>query len=92
MRKTTKEELQKRINEMISHVEGYFRQKEILQGWEEFFQTTNTKMFTLLSFTIECSAGTYIRGIVHELGKALGTGAIALDIHRTKVGDYTITD
>lgn len=90
MRQITKEALHTQIVSMITQVEGDFRQQEIQQQWSEYFNTTQKKEYTILSFVIECSSGTYIRGLVHALGIALGTGAVALDIHRTKVGEYTI--
>jgi tRNA pseudouridine55 synthase len=43
-------------------------------------------------FRITCSSGTYVRGIVHEMGEQLGTGALTLEILRTRVGDYLLKD
>lgn len=41
-------------------------------------------------FTIECSAGTYIRSLAHEMGAALGCGAHLSEIVRTAVGEFTL--
>jgi tRNA pseudouridine55 synthase len=41
-------------------------------------------------FTIECGAGTYIRSLAHELGRAHGAGAHLAEIVRTAVGEFTL--
>ncbi len=38
------------------------------------------------------SSGTYIRTLAEDIGKALGTGAYCRQLHRTRVGDYDISD
>lgn len=39
---------------------------------------------------VQCSSGTYIRSLVHELGLTLGTGAIVQNLRRTKVGNFVL--
>jgi tRNA pseudouridine55 synthase len=39
---------------------------------------------------VECSKGTYIRGLCHDVGEALGTGAFASFMVRTRVGRYAL--
>jgi tRNA pseudouridine55 synthase len=39
--------------------------------------------------TIRCSAGTYVRGIAHELGGHFGCGAFLDELRRTASGDFT---
>ncbi len=39
---------------------------------------------------VACSKGTYIRGLCHDLGTALGTGAYASFMVRTRVGRYAL--
>jgi tRNA pseudouridine55 synthase len=39
---------------------------------------------------VECSKGTYVRGLCHDIGEALGTGAYASFMVRTRVGRYTL--
>ena len=45
-----------------------------------------------IEFLITVSKGTYIRSIVHDLGKYLNTEAIVKDLVRTKVGNHDIND
>ncbi|MCH7588397.1 MAG: tRNA pseudouridine(55) synthase TruB [Chloroflexi bacterium] len=45
-----------------------------------------------LSLAIECSAGTYIRSIAHDLGERLGTGAHLAALRRTRSGPFSIDD
>jgi tRNA pseudouridine55 synthase len=41
-------------------------------------------------FTIECSSGTYIRSLAHDMGQALGCGAHLAEITRTAVGEFSL--
>jgi len=41
-------------------------------------------------FTIECSPGTYIRSLAHDLGQKLGCGAHLARIVRTASGEFTL--
>ncbi len=45
-----------------------------------------------VKFTTEVSSGTYIRSLVEDIGKALGTGAYMSDLRRTQVGDFKVKD
>ncbi len=41
-------------------------------------------------FVIECSSGTYIRSLAHEMGRKLGCGAHLAEIARTAVGEFSL--
>src|ERR1700739_2811157 len=41
-------------------------------------------------FSIECSSGTYIRSLVHDMGQKLGCGAHLSEISRTAVGEFSL--
>jgi tRNA pseudouridine55 synthase len=41
---------------------------------------------------VECSAGTYIRSLAHDLGDRLGMGAHLADLRRTKAGPFDTED
>jgi tRNA pseudouridine55 synthase len=45
-----------------------------------------------LALIVECSAGTYIRSLAHDLGETLGTGAHLAALKRTKAGPFRIQD
>ena len=45
-----------------------------------------------LVLRINCSKGTYIRSIAHDLGKALKSGAHLSGLRRTKIGDYHVNE
>lgn len=46
--------------------------------------------FPVVSFTVGCSKGTYIRSLAHDIGQELGVGAYLTQLRRTKIGEYTI--
>lgn len=46
--------------------------------------------YPYVRFDCEVSSGTYIRSLVEDLGKDLGTGAYMSDLRRTKVGQFDI--
>jgi tRNA pseudouridine55 synthase len=45
-----------------------------------------------LSLRVRCSAGTYIRSLAHDLGRALGVGAYLAALRRTAVGSFLVED
>lgn len=44
----------------------------------------------LARFSIECSSGTYIRSLAHDMGQKLGCGAHLSEITRTAVGEFSL--
>ncbi len=44
----------------------------------------------ILKLDIECSKGTYIRTIINDIGKALGTGAVMYELVRVKSASLTL--
>ena len=52
---------------------------------QDFFRDEKVKTVTA-RFRVHCSSGTYIRSLIHDLGQSLGTGAIVMELRRTKVG------
>jgi len=45
---------------------------------------------SIARFVIECSSGTYIRSLAHEMGQKLSCGAHLAEITRTAVGEFSI--
>lgn len=85
-------EVKETIYKRIERVEGDFRQEAILADWNSQLSKTSRHIFTIYSFQVHCSSGTYIRSLVHRIGKQLHTGAVAWNIRRTTIGDYTEAD
>jgi tRNA pseudouridine55 synthase len=46
--------------------------------------------WVVISLTIHCSSGTYIRAIARDLGQTLGTGGYVESLRRTKIGPFDI--
>ena len=44
------------------------------------------------SFEMICSKGTYVRSLVHDLGEALGCGAVTDKIRRLAIGPFRVED
>ena len=45
-----------------------------------------------LDFEMCCGRGTYVRGLIRDLGVALGTGGCLTALERTHVGPFAVTD
>lgn len=43
-----------------------------------------------LRLIVQCSAGTYIRSLAHELGQAMGTAALLADLRRLCIGEFSL--
>jgi len=76
----------------ISRVKGDFRQHEILVLWKQYLLGGGNGNYFLGKFSAHVSSGTYIRGLVNDIGNTLGCGATTLSIKRTRAGDYNIGD
>lgn len=46
----------------------------------------------IIKFEITCSSGTYIRTLIDDLGKNLGTFATAIDLDRVNIGGYNVEE
>lgn len=44
-----------------------------------------------VTFRVQCSKGTYVRTLCHDIGEALGTGAFMSFLLRTRVGDISLS-
>lgn len=55
------------------------------------FELTTVKL-PEVSFSVSCSKGTYIRSLAHDFGQALGCGAHLTALHRTTIGNYSLSD
>jgi len=43
-------------------------------------------------FEVACTSGTYVRSLVHELGEALGCGALISSLRRTEIEEFKIDE
>ncbi len=82
----------KRITTILPSINGRFRQEEILSSWNSLLKDNNHGQFSLITFSLSCSSGTYVRTIANQLGEYLKTGALAFSITRMRVGPFTIDD
>jgi tRNA pseudouridine55 synthase len=41
---------------------------------------------------VVCSAGTYVRSLIHDIGHGLGSGAVMTALRRTKSGPFSVGD
>lgn len=51
-----------------------------------------TVHWPMVSFTVACSKGTYIRSIARDLGEKLGTGGYVWTLRRTAIGNHRVDD
>lgn len=48
--------------------------------------------YPFFTMIVECSTGTYIRSICHDIGQMLGVGAHITTLKRTRIGHFSIND
>lgn len=53
------------------------------------FELTKTELPNI-GFRMECSKGTYVRSLAHDMGRTLNSGAYLTELRRTKIGDFNI--
>jgi tRNA pseudouridine55 synthase len=88
--KISSDELSKNITSAISSISGDFRQEQILQSWDSYFNISKQNEWGMYTMRIYASSGTYMRTLVDSIGKQLGTMATTVKIKRIKVGDYVL--
>ena len=89
-RAITGREILNEVERRIALVGGDFRQEKILSVWRNALIAKQNEVFLISKFSADVSSGTYIRGLANEMGKILGSGALAWSIKRTRVGEYKI--
>ena len=81
------------------HVHGVKAYKLARKGERVELQPRNIQIFEIkvidfqipfITLIIKCSTGTYIRSLVHAIGKELATGAIMTALRRTAIGPYRV--
>lgn len=83
-----REGLKKQIQKKVKKVHGDFRQEEVVKKWQEVLADTPEKEFQIFSCIVECSSGTYVRQLVHDIGAKLGMPCVTFSIKRTRIGEY----
>lgn len=78
------------VTHRISRVRGDFRQQEILAVWNAHSATTSVSSYPVVTCTMTCSGGTYVRSLVHRISTHFKIPAVTLAIRRTSVGTYTL--
>lgn len=63
-----------------------FRITDVKAGWDAIY--TEPRTYHVLPLTVTCGSGTYMRSLAGRIGHALNTHALALSIHRTRIGRY----
>lgn len=54
-----------------------------------YINIEETDLRNIYHFELECSSGTYVRSIIHDLGKTLGCGAHVAHLRRVRVGTFS---
>lgn len=67
-----------------------FRQDDIKEAWGTFFSEYAGSEFSVATIVVTCGSGTYMRSLAGRLGETLGTRALALSIHRSKIGMFDV--
>ena len=56
------------------------------------FLKNEEKQSIHFSLHVRCSSGTYIRSLIHDIGKMLSTGATVTELRRMHIGGYSVAD
>jgi len=83
-------DLLEEILRRISLVNGDFRQEQILTRWKKVLSLNLEKLYTIDAVSVEVSGGFYVRQMVSDMAKELGTSATTFHITRTKIGEFQI--
>ncbi len=90
MEEISKQDLEKRITDLVDLVKSGFRQKLVLESWQKYFAETKQENFLVVKIKATVSKGTYVRAIANDLGNRIGLPACTITITRTRVGDFKL--
>ena len=65
-----------------------FRRADVRMSWDTWLEYHKKKTLQVATFDCVCSSGTYMRSLSAEIGKQLGTPALAYSIERTDIGRF----
>lgn len=88
-REVSKADFAAALHRDIDAVKGDFRQKETLALWDEWLEAA-PETLVVYKAGVSCGSGFYVRQLVSDVGRDLGTGAVTVSIKRTRVGDFKI--
>jgi hypothetical protein len=77
-----------RTNEPSKRLGDNFRIDAVRSCWERVLEHAPARAFTTLRIRVTSASGAYMRSLAPRIGEALGTRALALSIHRTRIGKY----
>jgi tRNA pseudouridine55 synthase len=86
-----KADFRKYVLDSIKYVEGDFRQKESMDAWEAYFVSAPEEI-VIWKARLSCGSGFYVRQLVADVGRDLGTGAVTVSILRTRVGSFVLAE
>lgn len=89
-RTLSKQDLLAGVRSKISLVNGDFRQKEILEKWNETISKSLFDMFVIDKISVKVSSGFYIRQLVSDLAGSFNAKGVTFHIKRTQIGDLTL--
>ncbi len=72
--------------------EVVLKARETTVGKFEILDSQIDDQNILIKFIVQCSSGTYVRSLVHDLGLKLGFGAYVTELRRTELGVLKIND
>jgi len=64
-----------------------FRIQAVRESWQKVFSGSD-RSFSVIRLRVACASGTYMRTLAPRIGEALQTSALALSIHRTRIGKW----
>jgi len=65
-------------------------EREVVVYSIELLDIDNKLDLPAVKIRVDCSKGTYVRTLCHDIGQRLGTGALLSTLIRTRSGDFTI--
>jgi tRNA pseudouridine55 synthase len=90
IRSVSTHDLSQQIVQSINNVTGDFRQKEIIDTWNNYFAEAREKVWTIAQVKISCSSGTYMRSLAQHIGEDVAGAGCLHSLIRTKIGDQTV--
>ncbi len=82
--------LEKEWHTRLKMVSGEWRQDQILESWQPFWEQPTDSPLVMSKLRIRCSKRTYIRQIANDIAKRVSHPTVVWNLRRTQNGPYRL--
>jgi tRNA pseudouridine55 synthase len=76
--------------ELLDHTKNINSEESLYKNFDKKLSEVGVENYEVIKIRVKCSKGTYIRKLAEDIGEALGTKAMLINLRRTQIGDIRV--